>query len=258
MKRQFSSWTSGLSRRSQGTLGGRAGPWAIFPSGRRSPSSLWAKSGIWIIAACIVILIILSITLFLLDPAFIHFLGNPSDVRIVAADSANSGDSLPSTNAAQFSAVHVIAALVWRLALLTAVCIILGKGFRYLRVRYVTSSPSIHSSSVLSVLDRVSLGRDHAIYTVDLGRRILIVGASGAGLTTLSVVEDADEVHDLRQSSGVPQPGIEQTRDDMGPGQHEDSGQASSEPIGVDHKNLASSPKNLVEASVIQSESNDA
>ena len=237
--------------------GGRAGPWAIFPSGRRSPSSLWAKSRIWIISACIVILIIFSIVFVAFNPSFINFLGNPSDVRIVAADSATSGDSVPSTNAAQLSAVHVIAALVWRLALLAAVCVILGEGFRYLRVRHVPSGPSIHSSSSLSVLDRVTLDRDHTIYTLDLGRQILIGGASGAGLTKLSQVEDADEIYYLRQSSGIPQPGIEHTRDDIDLGQHEDGGQTSSEPLGGDHEDLASSPKNLVEASVRQSESHD-
>ena len=257
MKRQFSSWTSGLSRRSQGVPGGRTGAWAIFPSGRRSSSSLWAKRGIWIIAVCIVIVILLSITFFLLDTAFINFLGNSADPKIVTAVSANSDDSLSSTNVAQFSVVAVIAALVWRLALLIAVCVILGEGIRYLRVRHASSSPGIHSSSSLSVLDTVSLGRDHTIHTLDLGKRILIIGISAAGLTKLSEVEDPDEIYCLRRSSGAPQPGIERTRDDLSSGQHEDVGQASSESIGAEHKNPVSSPQNLVGDPVTQSESND-
>ena len=202
MKRQFSSWTSGLSRRSPGVTGGRSGPWASFPSGRRSQSSLWSSGWLWLAIGVVIILIFSTVALSAIGPTSVAISEGSPDARVLDS-SAPIPDYDPTlTTRPDTPLAPLIVDMIWKLGLVAALIVVTAWVLRYLRSRFGLFDQPVQSSTSFSVLDTVSIGPDQTIYTLDLGRRILVVGATGAGLSNLTEIDDPDEIRYLRRRSG--------------------------------------------------------
>ena len=203
MKRQFSSWTSGLSRRSPGVSGGRTGPWASFPSGRRTQSSLWSSGWLWLAIAVGVLLIFATVALSAIGPTSVALTEGSPDARILDP-SAPVPDYDPAlTTRPDTPLLPLIADMVWKLALVAGLIVVTAWVLRFLRARFGLFDQPVQSSTSFTVLDTVAIGPDQTIYTLDLGRRILVIGATGAGLANLAEVNDPDEIQYLRRRSGA-------------------------------------------------------
>ena len=87
----------------------------------------------------------------------------------------------------------------WILNTATALGVVLGVIYliRTVVVRFGTHAPAVTNASVLEVLTRINVAPRNHILLIRMGRRILAVGDSAAGLRTLANVDDPEEVADL-------------------------------------------------------------
>lgn len=203
MKRQFSSWTSGLSRRSLGVSGGRAGPWASFPSGRRGQSSLWSSGWLWLAVFVGVLLIFVTVALPSVGPTSVALPEDMPDTR-VADPTDPVPDYIPTlTTRPDTPILPLLIDMVWKLGLVAGLIVTTAWVLRYLRTRFGLFDQPAQSSGSFTILDTVTIGPDQTVHTLDLGQRILVIGATSAGLTNLSEVKDPDEVRYLRRRAGA-------------------------------------------------------
>jgi flagellar biogenesis protein FliO len=203
MKRQFSSWTSGLTRRSQGVPGGRAGPWASFPSGRRGKGSLWSSGWFWTAIIVGILLIFSLVTLSAIGPTAVPAVNPDAGVRISDPEATVPEYDPTQTTRPDTPLVPLLIDMVWKLGLVAGLIILTAWVLRYMRSRFGLFDEPGPSGGTFAVLDTVTIGPDQTIHTVDLGRRVLVVGATGASLTNLADIDDPDEILYLRRRSGV-------------------------------------------------------
>lgn len=203
MKRQFSSWTSGLTRRSRGIAGGRAGPWASFPSGRRSQPSLWSSGWIWTAIVVGILLIFSVVALSTISPTPVPAADGLTDTRVIDTEAAVPAYDPALATRADTPLVPLIIDMVWKLSLVAALIVITAWVLRYLRARFGLFEETGPSGGTFAILDTVTIGPDQSIHTVDMGQRVLVIGATGSSLTSLADISDPDEILYLRRRSGI-------------------------------------------------------
>lgn len=246
MKRQFSSWTSGLSRRSPGVSGGRAGPWASFPSGRRHQSSLWSSGWLWLAVFIGVLLIFVTVALSTVSPTSVVLPDGSPDTRVVDPTLTTRPDT---------PIVPLLLDMVWKLGLVAGLIVVTAWVLRFLRARFGLFDQPVQSSSSFTVLDTVTIGPDQTIYTLDLGHRILVIGATSAGLTNLSEVDDPDEIRYLRRRSGALPSEFEDVLAGADQGDAPTSAPSPSQPIPPDHDSEPSPFQDVAERLRVLAES---
>jgi flagellar biogenesis protein FliO len=84
------------------------------------------------------------------------------------------------------------------LALAVVLLIILGLRFVLKKLSRRVAGPR---GGAVEVLSRTSLQPRHQLLLVRMGRRLLLIGAGPAGLTTLSEVSDPEEVAELSEAA---------------------------------------------------------
>ena len=203
MKRQFSSWTSGLTRRSQGVPGGRAGPWASFPSGRRGKGSLWTSGWFWTVVVVGILLIFSLVTLSAIGPTAVPATDPDSGARIIDPEATVPEYDPNITVRPDTPLAPLLIDMAWKLGLVAGLIILTAWVLRYMRFRFGIFDEPVPTGGTFAVLDTFTIGPDQTIHTVDLGRRVLVVGATGASLTNLANIDDPDEILYLRRRSGV-------------------------------------------------------
>lgn len=80
--------------------------------------------------------------------------------------------------------------------------------------------PGGRAGRALRVVEVLPLGSGRFVYLVAVGRRLLVLGACGAGLTRLDVLDDPEEVKAVMEGSlpGSRDVGLPRARDLLAPG----------------------------------------
>ena len=79
----------------------------------------------------------------------------------------------------------------------------------YLTTRLVGSRVGLRPGRAMRLVDTLPLGPGRALYLVEVGGRMLVIGVSGQWMERLAAVTDPEEVAQLRRlaGAGAPTPG---------------------------------------------------
>ena len=200
MRRQFFSWTSQFTRQSKGLIGGYPPPGA---RSRRAGQSGWLRSGwFWTIVVLAALLLGASalLSLFSPTPSVAPALSTavPGDAEVVVpAYDPNSG------MAGEIPWGQLVLDMLVKLGIVIALIVGVVAFLRFLRHRIGTFSAAADSPGSFRILDSAELGAGLTVYTVDLGRRVLVLGATSEDVSLLTEVTDPEEIEYLRHRSGV-------------------------------------------------------
>lgn len=204
MRRQFLSWTSGFGRHSRGFPGDQSLTWAASALGRRGRQGLLRSGWLWTSLVLILLLVGSMALLSLFSPAPV----NPAPASIPISALPGSAPIVPPYDpnlglAQETSWGRLILDMIFKLAIVIALIVGVIWLLRYARARFAPLRRLAGSPGSLRVLDSSQIGPGHSVYTVDLGRRILVLGATSSGVSLLTEVTNPDEIRDLRRRSGV-------------------------------------------------------
>ena len=203
MGRQFFSWTSGIRRRPGGLAGEPPNMWSRDPFGRGRGQTKVLRSGWFWTAVILAILLIAAVTLLSTlspTPIAVPLASTPlpsGQAAVVPPYDPNLG------LAGETPWGQLILDMVLKLLVIIALIIGVVWLLRFVKTRIGPLPRSDESRRSFTVLDSGELGPGHAIYTVDMGLRVLVLGATAAGVTLLSEISDTEEIEYLRGRSGV-------------------------------------------------------
>lgn len=202
MRRQFVSWTSGLGNHSRDFFSGPAFARPVLPLGRRNRAGMLRSSWLWT-AATLIVLLVGSITLLsVFSPS------TPATIPTAAAAGTAAATVVPPYDpnlgmAEEIPWGRLVLDMIVRLVIVIALIVGVVWLIRALRRRFGFLAAIPSSSGSFRVLDSSQLGAGHSIYTVDLGTRILVLGATAAGMSKLTELTNPVEIQELRRRSGV-------------------------------------------------------
>ncbi len=203
MRRQFSSWTSNLGRYSQLNSASPTS-WSGLTAARGSRTGVFRSGWIWTGLILIVLLVGSMALLSVFSTA-------PTPVGVVSTP-IPSGDGSEPIVAPYDADLGLAREQPWGRLILDMVVklglvIVLIGGVLWLLRRFQSRIGKVLGSETpggsFQVLDRAQLGPGHTIYTVDLGSRILVIGATASEVTLLTEVDGPEDMLDLRRRSGV-------------------------------------------------------
>lgn len=104
----------------------------------------------------------------------------------------------------------------------------------YVTARLVGSRAVIRPARAMRVVDALALGPGRALYLVEVGERMLVVGVSGQHMDRLAVITDPEQVQSLRRLAGAGRPGIPAPPWGRRRREAEDAGSTHGAPRGFD------------------------
>lgn len=203
MRRQFLSWTSSLGRGSRLGNPGPSGSWGLYPPHRTQDVNPFRRGWIWTGLILILLLVGAMALLSLFETGTSTTLRQSTPIPTGNGEAPLVAPYDPNLGLAPDQPWGpLIIDLVIKLTLVLGLIIGVVWLLRKFRSRFGKLIGSPSSGRSFNVLDRAELGTGHIIYTVDLGHRILVVGATASEVTLLTEVDDLNEMTDLRRRSG--------------------------------------------------------
>ena len=204
MRRQFFSWTSSLGRGSRLGNPSQSGSWGLYPPHRPQYGNPLRAGWIWTGLILILLLVGSMALLSLFETGTSTTLRQSTPIPTGNGETPLVAPYDPNLGLAPDQPWGpLIIDLVLKLTLVLGLIIGVVWLLRRFRSRFSKLMGSPSSGKSFNVLDRTELGTGHIIYTVDLGHRILVVGATASEVNLLTEVDDLDEMTDLRRRSGV-------------------------------------------------------
>lgn len=204
MRRQFFSWTSGLNRYSKFSASNKPPSWAGLSAKRPGQTNLLKAGWLWTGLILILMLVGSMALLSVFTPGEASPVIQSTPIPVGDGETVIVAPYEPDLGlAADQPWGPLIVDMAVKLALVLGLIVGVIWLLRRYRNRFGKLMGSPNSGASFNVLDRAELGSGHVIYTVDLGRRILVVGATASEVNLLTEVDDPDEMSDIRRRSGV-------------------------------------------------------